>query len=106
MSATHSLCPCSAFRFPFLSSDTSLASQLSPPADNYRAMLAYNRSKLCNVLLSNALQRRLGVYGVSSNVVHPGNLMATGISRHWWLWRVLFTLVRPFTKSMVRLNLI
>ena len=89
-------------RFPYLGSEASLASQLSPPVDNYRAMLAYNRAKLCNVLLSYNLERRLSALGVSTNAVHPGNLISTGLSRHWWLWRLLFTLVRPFTKSLVR----
>lgn len=65
-------------------------------------MLAYNRAKLCNVLFSNELHRRLSPHGVTSNAVHPGNMMYTSIHRSWWLMTFLFTLVRPFTKSMVR----
>lgn len=65
-------------------------------------MLAYNRAKLCNVLFSNELHRRLSAHGVTSNAVHPGNMMYTSIHRSWWLMTFLFTLVRPFTKSMVR----
>lgn len=65
-------------------------------------MLAYNRAKLCNVLFSNELQRRLSPHGVTSNAVHPGNMVYTSIHRSWWLMTFLFTLARPFTKSMVR----
>ncbi|XP_044289952.1 WW domain-containing oxidoreductase isoform X1 [Varanus komodoensis] len=73
---------------------------LSPSKKEYWAMLAYNRSKLCNILLSNELNRRLSPYGVISNAVHPGNMMYTSIHRNWWVYTVLFTLARPFTKSM------
>lgn len=64
-------------------------------------MLAYNRAKLCNILFSNELHRRLSPHGVTSNAVHPGNMMYTSIHRSWWLMTFLFTLARPFTKSMV-----
>lgn len=75
---------------------------LSPPKREYWSMLAYNRAKLCNILFSNELHRRLSPYGVTSNAVHPGNMMYTSIHRNWWLMSFLFMLVRPFTKSMVR----
>lgn len=65
-------------------------------------MLAYNRAKLCNILFSNELHRRLSPHGVYSNAVHPGNMMYTSIHQSWWLMTFLFTLARPFTKSMVR----
>ncbi|XP_071973606.1 WW domain-containing oxidoreductase isoform X3 [Engystomops pustulosus] len=73
---------------------------LSPSKKDYWAMLAYNRSKLCNVLFSKELNRRLSPHGVTSNAVHPGNMMYSSIHRHWWGYRLLFGLVRPFTKSM------
>lgn len=74
---------------------------LSPDRKHYWSMLAYNRAKLCNILFSNELHRRLSPYGVTSNAVHPGNMMYTSIHRSWWLMTFLFTLGRPFTKSMV-----
>lgn len=74
---------------------------LSPAKQQYWSMLAYNRAKLCNILFSNELHRRLSPYGVTSNAVHPGNMMYTSIHRSWWLMTLLFTLARPFTKSMV-----
>lgn len=75
---------------------------LSPPKKEYWSMLAYNRAKLCNILFSNELHRRLSTYGITSNAVHPGNMMYTSIHRSWWPMTFLFMLVRPFTKSMVR----
>ncbi|KAM7396578.1 hypothetical protein PAMP_019611 [Pampus punctatissimus] len=74
---------------------------LSPPRKEYWSMLAYNRAKLCNILFSNELHRRLSPHGVTSNAVHPGNMMYTSIHRSWWLMTFLFMLARPFTKSMV-----
>ena len=64
-------------------------------------MLAYNRSKLCNILFSNELHCRLSPRGVTSNAVHPGNMMYSALHRGWWVYTLLFTLARPFTKSMV-----
>lgn len=76
-------------------------SRLSPSKNDYWAMLAYNRSKLCNILFSNELHRRLSPRGVTSNAVHPGNMMYSSLHRNWWVYTLLFTLARPFTKSMV-----
>ncbi|XP_031716363.1 WW domain-containing oxidoreductase [Anarrhichthys ocellatus] len=73
---------------------------LSPQKKEYWSMVAYNRAKLCNVLFSNELHRRLSPHGVTSNAVHPGNMMYTSIHRSWWLMTFLFSLARPFTKSM------
>ncbi|XP_019391464.1 PREDICTED: WW domain-containing oxidoreductase isoform X2 [Crocodylus porosus] len=75
-------------------------SLLSPSKKEYWAMLAYNRSKLCNILFSNELNRRLSPHGVTSNAVHPGTMMYSSLHRNWWVYTLLFTLARPFTKSM------
>jgi NAD(P)-dependent dehydrogenase (short-subunit alcohol dehydrogenase family) len=40
--------------------------------DNYRAMTAYGRSKLCNILFTRELARRLAGTGVAVNCLHPG----------------------------------
>lgn len=71
---------------------------LSPPAYKYWAMGAYNESKLCNVLFAQELARQWP--SVSVFACHPGNMVSTSISRYWWLYRLLFALVRPFTKSL------
>ena len=76
--------------------------RVSPPkAGNFWHFDAYNNSKLCNVLFANELNSRLLPHGVVANSLHPGNMMSSGMPRHWWLYRLLFALVRPFTKSMV-----
>ncbi|XP_070616532.1 WW domain-containing oxidoreductase isoform X5 [Erythrolamprus reginae] len=74
---------------------------LSPLKKDYWAMLAYNRSKLCTILLSNELNRRLSPQGVTSNSLHPGNLIYSSLHHNWWLYTLLFTLARPFTKSLM-----
>lgn len=73
-------------------------STLSPPAYKYWAMGAYNDSKLCNLLFAQELARKWP--SVSVFACHPGNMVSTSISRQWWLYRLLFALVRPFTKSL------
>ena len=92
---------CSRCRFTDLSVDNISESKLSPSACKYSDLKAYNLSKLCNVLFSNELNNRLGTRGVTSNALHPGNMMSSNLSRNWWIYRLLFMLVRPFTKSMV-----
>ncbi|EZA53638.1 hypothetical protein DMN91_005483 [Ooceraea biroi] len=71
---------------------------LSPPAYKYWAMGAYNESKLCNILFAQELARQWP--SVSVFACHPGNMVSTSLSRHWWLYRLLFAIVRPFTKSL------
>lgn len=73
---------------------------LSPPASKYWSMMAYNNAKLCNVLFAKELAQRLQHKGISVFSLHPGNLVSTSLSRNWWLVRVLFAFVRPFTKSL------
>ncbi|XP_071088414.1 WW domain-containing oxidoreductase-like [Haliotis cracherodii] len=87
-------------RFTDLDVNNLSESKLSPPSTHYQDLKAYNLSKLCNVLFSNELNARLSVRGVTCNSLHPGNMMSSSLARHWWFYRLLFTLVRPFTKSM------
>jgi retinol dehydrogenase-12 len=55
----------------------------------YNGLTAYNRSKLCNILFTRELARRLAGTGVAANAVHPG-VVATHIVRgapffvRWW----------------------
>ncbi|KAJ8680938.1 hypothetical protein QAD02_016725 [Eretmocerus hayati] len=71
---------------------------LSPPAYKYWSMGAYNNSKLCNILFAQELSRRWPSVGILS--CHPGNMVSSDLSRHSWIYRFLFALVRPFTKSL------
>ncbi|HEX7341364.1 MAG TPA: SDR family oxidoreductase [Rhodanobacteraceae bacterium] len=50
-------------------------------AHGWHIMRAYSRSKLCNVLFTRALAKRLDGSGVTVNAVHPG-VVGTGIWHH------------------------
>ncbi|CAL4150922.1 unnamed protein product, partial [Meganyctiphanes norvegica] len=74
---------------------------LSPSLESYfTSILAYNNSKLCNILSVVEMQRRFGERGICCFAVHPGNVISTGLSRNWWLYRLLFAVVRPYSKSL------
>nr|XP_054748260.1 WW domain-containing oxidoreductase-like [Lytechinus pictus] len=75
-------------------------SEVAMPKEKFWPVLAYGRTKLCNILHSNELNRRLSPHDVICNAVHPGNMIYTGISQNWWPYRILFMMVRPFTKSV------
>lgn len=81
------------FNFPF-------REILSPPASKFWSMQQYNNAKLCNVLFAIELAQRLKSKGVCVFVLHPGNMVSTSLQRNWWIYRLLFALVRPFTKSL------
>lgn len=73
---------------------------LSPnsPA-RYWDVTAYNNSKLCNILFARRLALELRAQGALVLSLHPGNMVSTKLSRHWWLYRVLFAMARPWSKS-------
>lgn len=73
---------------------------LSPPSSKFYSMYQYNNAKLCNVLFAHELARRWRSKGICVFVLHPGNMVSTNISRNWWVYRLLFAFVRPFTKSL------
>ncbi|XP_012054566.1 PREDICTED: WW domain-containing oxidoreductase-like [Atta cephalotes] len=85
-------------RFSSIRTVEDLHQSLSVPAYKYWAMAAYNESKLCNILFVQELARQWPSIGVFA--CHPGNLVFTSLSRQWWLYRLLFALARPFTKSL------
>ena len=59
---------------------------------------AYNNSKLwCLMFAMEADHRWKDICCIA---VHPGNMISTNLSRHWWVYRLLFAIVRPFTKSL------
>lgn len=86
-------------RFSMLPSDLS-ESDLSPPANKYWSMVAYNNAKLFNVLFACELAKRWKSRGISVFSLHPGNMVSSQIARNWWFYRLLFAIVRPFTKSL------
>jgi retinol dehydrogenase 12 len=56
--------------------------------ENYRALTTYGRSKLCNILFTRELARRLAGTGVTANCLHPGSQRisdsATPASTGFW----------------------
>jgi NAD(P)-dependent dehydrogenase (short-subunit alcohol dehydrogenase family) len=71
-------------------------------ANNYRGFQAYCRSKLCNVLFTRELARRLQGSGVTANCLHPG-LVATRIFESAnVLARAALWLARPVMMSPER----
>ncbi|XP_005103964.1 WW domain-containing oxidoreductase [Aplysia californica] len=87
-------------RFSDLKESNISLDKLSPKSGQYWHMSAYNNSKLCNILFSNELNSRLSPHGITANALHPGNMMSSQLSRYSWFYQIIFTLVRPFTKSM------
>jgi NAD(P)-dependent dehydrogenase (short-subunit alcohol dehydrogenase family) len=89
-------------RFSNLSSTTLSQTALSPTsARHFWSMMAYNNSKLCNILFGLELARMWEEKGIIVNTLHPGNMVSSSLSRNWWFYRLLFAVVRPFTKSLV-----
>ncbi|KAM8715297.1 hypothetical protein ACLKA7_002363 [Drosophila subpalustris] len=87
-------------RFANLPKDNLTLQNLSPPAEKYWSMMAYNNAKLCNVLFAQELAQRWKHRGISVFSVHPGNMVSTQLSRNYWFYRLAFFFVRPFTKSL------
>jgi NAD(P)-dependent dehydrogenase (short-subunit alcohol dehydrogenase family) len=60
-------------------------------AKSFGAMKSYSRSKLCNVLFTRELARRLGSTGVTTNCLHPGFVATrfgdqSGALMSWVVW--------------------
>lgn len=66
----------------------------------YHVFTAYTQTKLLNVLFAYALARRLAGTGVTSNAVHPANMVRSGGEREFrGALKALMTLMRPFHVS-------
>ena len=74
--------------------------RLPLPPEKYMDMVAYGQAKLCNVLFAFELNRRWASDGITGTALHPGAMIATEITRSTLAGRLLFKLVRPFTKSI------
>lgn len=89
-------------RFPDLSYSRRLnLSDVPLSKDKYWSIVAYNQSKLCNLLFSMELNRYLKSKGVTCNAVHPGNLIYTSLPKNSWFYWLLFLMARPFAKTAV-----
>jgi len=73
------------------------ATMADPP--EWTPLSAYGRSKLCNILFTRALARRLAGTGVSATCLHPG-VIATQIgNRAGGLASLGWRIAKPFLKS-------
>ena len=89
-------------RFPDLNYSKRLnLSDVPLSKDKYWSIVAYNQSKLCNLLFSMELNRRLKSKGVTCNAVHPGNLIYTSLPKNSCFYWLLFLMARPFAKTAV-----
>lgn len=89
-------------RFANLNIESISKTTLSPDnSSKYWHMMAYNNAKLCNILFALELSKRWQATGISVFSLHPGNMVSSQLSRNWWLYRLFFAIVRPFTKSLV-----
>jgi retinol dehydrogenase-12 len=65
----------------------------------YHALRVYGQSKLCNILFTRELARRVVGTGVTVNCLHPGGV-ATGLGWHNGWWAVLIAKsLRPFLRT-------
>lgn len=87
-------------RFSNLSSDNIKEELINPKPEKYWSMMAYNHSKLLNIVFAGKLSEKWAKKGIAVFSLHPGNMVYSNIQRHWWPYRILFALVRPFTKSL------
>ena len=94
-------CIFAAYRFPTIDGNPFHIQDILPSKKQFIPIEAYNQSKLCGILFSNEFNRKYACYGVTSNAVHPGNLLPTSLCRNSWFYKMLFTLAIPFTKSTV-----
>ncbi|XP_026758550.1 retinol dehydrogenase 12-like [Galleria mellonella] len=68
--------------------------------EEYNAQKVYNNSKLCNLLMSMELARRLSGTGVTANSLHPGAVYTKLMTNHPVMkFDILRYIVRPFMKS-------
>ncbi|CAH2076852.1 unnamed protein product, partial [Iphiclides podalirius] len=68
--------------------------------DTYSSMMAYNNSKLYMVIIAKILSEEWKNKGINVNSLHPGNMVYTNLCKSWWLYRLIFFMIRPFTKSL------
>jgi NAD(P)-dependent dehydrogenase (short-subunit alcohol dehydrogenase family) len=65
-------------------------------AQGYSAMKAYGNSKLCNILWTHELARRLAGTGITANCLHPGGVNTGFGDNGKGVMKTLFGLVKPF----------
>lgn len=74
---------------------------VSLPKSQYTSIRAYNISKLCAIYFMHYLSYRWLNTGKSVFCAHPGTFVKTRLCRNWWPYELLYTTMRPFSKSIV-----
>ncbi len=65
----------------------------------FSGMRVYGKSKLCNILFTRELARRLAGSGVTVNAMHPGFVASNFAKNNGAVARLAMTLARPFGRS-------
>jgi NAD(P)-dependent dehydrogenase (short-subunit alcohol dehydrogenase family) len=65
---------------------------------NWASMKAYGRSKLCNIMFTYALARRLEGSGVTANCLHPG-FVGSRIGNKGGIADLVWAVIKPFALS-------
>jgi retinol dehydrogenase-14 len=73
---------------------------LTRPRD-WSLLKAYSRSKLCNILFTRELARRLAGTGVVATCLHPG-VVATGIGQRGGIVELAWRIGKPFMRTPER----
>jgi len=66
---------------------------------NYSGFTAYSQSKLCNILFTYELARRLEGTGVTVNALHPGFVASEFGKNNGFLMRLVLRLLTPVARS-------
>ncbi|OWR41998.1 WW domain-containing oxidoreductase [Danaus plexippus plexippus] len=68
----------------------------------YTSIKSYNISKLCCLLLMHYLSYQWSNSERSFLCAHPGSFIKTGLCRNWWPYEALYTIMLPFSKSIMQ----
>jgi retinol dehydrogenase 12 len=69
---------------------------------SYGGLNAYNTSKLCNILFTLELARRLDDRGITANCLHPGVILSTGLWDVGWFLRIPTMALAPLFRGARR----
>jgi NAD(P)-dependent dehydrogenase (short-subunit alcohol dehydrogenase family) len=67
---------------------------------NYSGFTVYSQSKLCNILFTYELARRLEGTGVTVNALHPGFVASEFGKNNGFLMRLIMRLISPVARSI------
>ena len=67
--------------------------------NNFGGMKAYGLSKLCNIMFTHELAKKLEGTNVTTNALHPGVISTNLASEASWWMKLLYFIGRPFMHS-------